>query len=270
MNFAAFDVPNVLTYAIPAVFWAVVIFQYFDHRKEAQKYLSTEICPRCRKRNIHVEIHLHSEKTNNRVSLIKVGVGFLLISLSIFLLRGFVIILLDLIRETNFTGVQNEDLLGKAGFTSFPLIVGIGCGLYGVSPIIDYFGGKKRKEVSLRCLSCGTEFKPITEKAIKKVERQEVPPSKMSGARILQLVNSLEVVEAPRYFGAGGNYVNDYSPKSQKEVVSKIEQFIGYGGKLEGNRKRIRVAWKSHSEGELLVYRVSKDSYVVHGGIITG
>lgn len=270
MNFAAFDVPDVLMYVIPAVFWAVVIFQYFDHRKEAHKYLSTEICPRCQKRNIHAEIHLRSERTKKRVSLIKVGVGFLLISLSIFLLRGFVIILLDLIRETNVTGVQNEDILGKAGFTSFPLIVGIGCGLYGISPIIDYFGGKKRKEVSFRCLSCGTEFKPRTEKAIKKVERQEAPKPKKSNARILQLLNSLEVVELPRYFGDGGNYINDYSPKSQKEVILKIEQFIDYGGKLEGNQKRIRVAWKSHSEGELLVYRVSKDTYVLHGEIITG
>ena len=158
MDLAVLDVPVVLIYAIPAIFWIAVIIQYLNQSMQAQEYRSTQTCPRCKKSDMQAKIHLRSEKTDKRVSLImNVGVGLILINLSIILLRAFGILMLDFIRDTNITGIQTESLLRKVGYTSFPLILGVSCADYGVSFIYNYFGVKKRKEVSLRCLSCNTE-----------------------------------------------------------------------------------------------------------------
>lgn len=88
--------------------------------------------------------------------------------------------------------------------------------------------------------------------------------------QILSMLNQLEERGAPYRSLDGGNYTNDHTLMGINEALKKIELFIDFGGEIKLINNQIKVAWSSHSSGELEVFRVGENEFFVHGEIYTG
>jgi hypothetical protein len=91
-----------------------------------------------------------------------------------------------------------------------------------------------------------------------------------SSTQILELLWGLEIKHAPFRSLDGGNYTNDHTPTSSQNALQQIELFLEFGGQLTSANDHLRVAWSSHSQGELEVFRVGEDLFFLHGEITTG
>jgi hypothetical protein len=159
MNLTSFDISSVFIYVLPAAFWIAVLYQWVRKQQQISGIREREKCPRCKKDDLEIELHVVNKRNNHKVSLLKnIWGGMMLLSLAYILLRVFAIILIDLIAGSNITGIQNESLLGKVGVSSFPLIVGLACTIYGIPLLLDYFVGNKATVVNITCNECRTAY----------------------------------------------------------------------------------------------------------------
>jgi len=88
------------------------------------------------------------------------------------------------------------------------------------------------------------------------------------------MLNHLGIVDqevVTRYRNQDGyNYSNDHSALDVDEAIKRVKLFIEFGGKIEQFKDHIRVKWQSHSEGELVVYRIGEHTYFANGRIQVG
>jgi hypothetical protein len=96
----------------------------------------------------------------------------------------------------------------------------------------------------------------------------------MEESEINSMLCELEIIDesvVSRYQNRdAGNYTNDHSPIDMDEAIKKIKLFIEFGGKVKLFSDHVQVKWRAHSEGELVVYRISPETYFAHGWIEVG
>lgn len=155
MNLTSFNISSVFIYVLPAAFWIAVLFQWLRKQQQISGIRASKKCPHCKKDDLDIELNIVNRRNNHKVSLLKnIWGGMMLLSLAYILLRVFVILLMDLVAGSNITGIQNENPLGKVGVSSFPLIVGLGCAIYGIPLLLDFIIGKKTTVINIKCNEC--------------------------------------------------------------------------------------------------------------------
>ena len=96
----------------------------------------------------------------------------------------------------------------------------------------------------------------------------------MNKTEIKNMLGQLKIVDesvVSRYRNRYGyNYSNNHSPMDVNEAIKKVELFIEFGGKITTFTDYIQVKWQSHSEGELVIYRIGESTYFTHGWIEVG
>jgi hypothetical protein len=158
MLLPSIDLPSWVWIIAAAAFWITVIAQWLSNQAEIQKLRETEKCNQCGKSDAQFIVEIVNTKSGQKVSLLKnVWGGLMLISIAILLFISLIGIISDLIQSTNATGIQNENWLGRIGTASFPLLVGLGCALYGIPLLFHFFVGTKEKRIRMKCNLCDAD-----------------------------------------------------------------------------------------------------------------
>lgn len=152
ISLPAIDPPVWLWILPAAAFWMAVIIQWLGNKARIRRLDHTTRCTLCGESDAHFTIEIVDGRSGHKVGLLKnIWGGMMLLSIAGLLFVSFYRILLDLLQGSNATGMQNETLLQKIGVASFPLIVGVGCAMYGI-PLLDQFlVGKKDTRVRMTC-----------------------------------------------------------------------------------------------------------------------
>jgi hypothetical protein len=159
MRLPSIDLPSWVWIIAAAAFWIAVIVQWLSNQAEIQKLRQTERCIQCGKSDAQFAIEIVNTRSGQKVGLLKnVWGGLMLISIAILLFISFIGIISDLIQGSDTSGIQNENWLGKVGTASFPLIVGLGCSIYGIPLLLHFFVGTKEKRIRMKCNLCDAEY----------------------------------------------------------------------------------------------------------------
>ncbi len=159
MQLSLIDLPSWVWIIVVIAFWGAVVVQWLSKNAEIEQIQQKLVCRSCGKSDLEIRIHVLNQRSKQKVGLLKnVWLGMILLVISVLLFIKLTSVLTDLIQGTNLTGIQNDTWIQNIGTTSFFLLVGIGCAVYGIYLLLNFFVGPKERTVQAKCLDCGTEF----------------------------------------------------------------------------------------------------------------
>lgn len=155
MRFPSNDVSSMIWIPVVIIFWGIIGFQWIRNHRLTERIKKTAVCQFCRNKNLEIEVYTLNQRTKHKVSIMKnIGGAYLLFIPGVFLLKGFFLYLSDLISGGNVSGIQNEELVGKIGIVSFPLIIGLSMVVISIFLVLEFLIGEKIKTIKFTCNAC--------------------------------------------------------------------------------------------------------------------